>query len=243
MTRFKHCLFAAAIIMLAGISLCPRPANALISLETTRPGFGLGLSDQVNWNWIASPGSFFSSGATFGSGGPNYGVGGIMGHVSLAADNGQIRGEHYDWSGNFAVSDYILYTGTGAGPITLTFNNPVSHVGAQIMSASYGAFTGQITAYNGATVLGTYTEIGNSSSAGNNSAIYLGVGDSTAEITKVVYSIISCTLNCERFALNTLSVNKIETAVVDTPEPSTIVLMAAGLIAMAFFNVRRVCTS
>ncbi len=169
---------AAAAAMFAFVA----PAAAQISLETSRPGH----SDQVNWNWIGSPPWFFASGAQFGSGGPNYGSGGVLGHVSLATDSGEILEQGYDFFGNFAYTDYVLYTGTGSGPITLTFTNPVSHVGGQIMSAAHGAFTGRIDAYNGNTLLGSFTEVGTSNSNGDNSAIYLGVADNAAEITKVV---------------------------------------------------------
>jgi len=70
----------------------------------------------------------------------------------------------YDgWFGNFAPGDNLLWTatplGAGAGPITLGFSSAVSGAGLQVQTDIYMAFTATIDAYDGATLLGSFTEM------------------------------------------------------------------------------------
>src|SRR5262249_32538144 len=51
------------------------------------------------------------------------------------------------------------------------------------------SFTAQIQAFHGNQLLGTFSENGPLTTSADNSAIFLGVADTAAEITSVVYSI------------------------------------------------------
>ncbi len=115
------------------------------------------------------------------------------------------------WTGGtgFTAGHSLLWTSDagngGSGPVTLTFSKSVAGAGALIQADLPGAFTAQLQAYNGSTLLATYTQA--SDTAGD--AVYLGIVDSTgANISKVVYSLTACKSICNDFGLDTVAVNK-----------------------------------
>jgi len=143
----------------------------------------------------------------------------------------------YDgWNGNFAPGANLLWTGYNGslGPLTLGFSSPVSGAGLQIMSDYYGAFTAEIDAYNGATLLGTFTEAGVSNGNADNSAIFIGINDlSGPNITSIVIS-ESDAIRPGDFAVNQLSL--LTTSTTSTPEPSSVgmaLLLGLGVIGAA----------
>lgn len=106
------------------------------------------------------------------------------------------------WRGNFTGGDNILWTNGNPGPITITFANPVFVAFTQIQRASFGDFTANLTAYDVSNnSLGTFSLTGSSTSGADNSAIFIGVKDSTASIAKLTFSV----LGNEGFAINQLS--------------------------------------
>ncbi len=100
------------------------------------------------------------------------------------------------WYGNFAPGEIILWTSgsydpsnggwKANGPLTLSFNAPQRGVGFRIMADEFGAFTATLCAYdsNGA-LLQCVPFNGNGSSAADGSAIFIGLYDDAAEISKV----------------------------------------------------------
>lgn len=114
------------------------------------------------------------------------------------------------WPGNFAPGDNLLWVQFGGNPdnLVLTFSTPVSGAGMQIQSnpnTSLGPFTATIQAFNGTTLLGSFTENGNSNGAADNSAIFIGVLSSTANITSLVLSTTNPPGTPPDFAVNKLS--------------------------------------
>jgi hypothetical protein len=114
------------------------------------------------------------------------------------------------WIGNgFPAADTVLWTSDagagGNGPVTVKFPSGVAGAGALIQADTPGKFTAEIQAYNGTTLLGTFTAISNS----NGDATYIGVNDQTgSNITSIVLSLTSCSGLCTDFAVDTLNINQ-----------------------------------
>jgi hypothetical protein len=124
---------------------------------------------------------------------------------------------------NFASGDFILLTGLkpgtfpalgNPGPLTITFDRPVSAVGTQIAVDDEFTFTAFISAYDlSNNLLGNFSIAGTSSLALDNSARFLGVSSDIANISKIVYS---SDKNNRAFGINALSIAQ------PVPEPLTI---------------------
>ncbi|MGH7840627.1 MAG: hypothetical protein ACREQT_03815 [Candidatus Binataceae bacterium] len=118
----------------------------------------------------------------------------------------------------FACRDTLVWTAdvgnSGNGPLTLNFGSPISGAGALIQADGPSQFTAEITAFNGGSPLGSFTQTSDS----NGDATYLGVQDNSgANITSVEFQLTSCQGDCTDFAIGTLSLNDSGDA---TPTPS-----------------------
>lgn len=91
--------------------------------------------------------------------------------------------------------------------ITITFKTPLKSVGAQVASNEYGPHVAQIQALNHNEVLGTFTESGNSTDLADGSAIFLGVQDTKAEITQIVYTVTNNNGSPGTVVINCLSIS------------------------------------
>jgi hypothetical protein len=83
--------------------------------------------------------------------------------------------------------------------------------------------------------LGTFTEDGTVTTSNDNSAIFLGVADTTEDITSIVYSLTAAPGDLTDFAINRVSI----VPVAATPLPAALLLFAAGLGLMAWFAWRK----
>ena len=140
------------------------------------------------------------------------------------------------WRGNFSPGDHVLYT-NGHGPLTLTFDNGYSDVGAYIQTLATGNFTAELKIYNGTTGLDTLTVHGVSNNHNDGTAVFLGAKDLTVNnITQAVFSITvgPSLANLRAFAIDGLYLSS------TVPEPGTLVLLGSGLIGLAGFARRRV---
>jgi hypothetical protein len=112
------------------------------------------------------------------------------------------------WNGNFTPGDNLLSTNSTGGPITITFTNPVHGALTQIQRNAFGNFTANLTAYGvNNNTLGTFSLAGLSTSNADNSAIFIGVKDSTASIAKLTFSVPGSVPGNEYFSINRFYVN------------------------------------
>ncbi|MGH7867165.1 MAG: hypothetical protein ACREP9_05920, partial [Candidatus Dormibacteraceae bacterium] len=205
----KRTLVMLAACMFAALSFAMADN---VQLVTTRPTG----TDAVNWGQLGTPGTMF--GSPFAATSTNGVV--ITGNYALPG-GGEVVQEGFNWLGNFNVGDNIIWTTTspGNGPLSLSSSTGLSEIGGQIQADFYGNFTAQIQAWNGSTLLGTFTEDGVSNGNEDGSAIFLGVQDLTgANITTIDYSLTSCVLDCTDFAVNQLSL--VAGGTTGTPEPA-----------------------
>jgi hypothetical protein len=170
----------------------------------------LNAGDSVAWSKLGSDGTMLSSSFDANS------IGSIAVTGALAASGSLVSvvcpASQCSWgspgSGGFSAADTVIWTSDtgngGTGPLTLAFGAPVKGVGAFIQADGPSKFTAQIQAFNGGTMLKSFTA---SSDAGGD-AVFLGVLDNTAaNITSVVYSLTACTGTCTDFAIDTLFIN------------------------------------
>lgn len=84
-----------------------------------------------------------------------------------------------DWPGNFAPGEAILWTDNQDphdGPLRIKFQEPVSAAGAQVQILGKGPFTAVLTVYDSSgQLVAELMQKGQSTSAGDDSAIFMGV--------------------------------------------------------------------
>lgn len=187
-----------------------RAADTLLQVSTQ---VGQGANDFVKWSQFGADETLL--GASFGA----TSVGLLPVTVALGGANSVVSvvcvASPCSWTGSglatFTAGDSLLWTSdagnSGNGPVTLTFVSGVTGAGAMIQANAPGAFTAQIQAFNGVTLLGAFTV---NSLAG--AAVYIGIQDQTgANITKIVFSLTACgpldLSGCTDFAIDTVNLN------------------------------------
>jgi hypothetical protein len=212
-------LAAFVLVALTGIFL-PSPSAAALTLVTSRGA--LAGNDFIDWGVLGVEYTGVPSGTTALSNSSA-----ITATISNAGGFTRYN-QSSGWSGNFAPGDKLIYNNLD-GPMTIDFSTALFGAGAQIQRAYFGGFIGFIEAFDATnTSLGSFTLAGVSSYAADNSAIFLGVMDTTADIARIVFDVSSPDGLPTAFAINQLDLKT--TAV---PLPGTLVLLGSGLAGLA----------
>ncbi len=204
-------VLSIVFVAVFGAFLFSPAASAAVTKIVNRSS--LGANDFVDWSQLGEAVNFVQSGSAVTS---NLGLPGSIWNFSSSAEHAFRRVDqgYGGWRGNFEDEAPLLFTNYSAGPIVIDFDTPVYGVGAQIqshvgISTSDGwAFTAYLKVYGAddTTVLATYSEEGVSNNYSDDTAIFLGAVDTSAEIGKIEYYIsLSGSLD-QSFAINYLSV-------------------------------------
>ena len=223
------------------VSMCLIGGTAFAApILVTNPG-ALGANDSVNWAQKGLDGT--SLGASFTA----TSIGGVTVGASLTGPNSTISvvcpAISCSWDsgggGGFNAGDSLIWTANGTpnpdgspganGPLTLSFS-PVLGAGLFIQADAPGQFNAVIAAFNGAAFIGSF--VAPSDFSGD--PIFLGVLDSSSDITQIMVNLVSCSPNLgpcnnQDFAVDSLNLN----TTTPTPEPSTLsLLLVAGIPAI-----------
>lgn len=217
--------------MLAAVAALTLSAPALAVSVVTTPG-ALGATDFIDWAQI---GGDFSAVATPVAVSTD---GGGSATVTSAGGSVSRMTQGASWGGNFTPGDALLWTFSLGPDLTISFASPVAGAGAQWQANFFGAFGANLAAFDAAdTLLGTVTLDGNSTFAGDGSAIFLGVLSPSTNISKIVLTLDYASSFPNDFAINRLLLTDTPGGVI--PEPGTWAMLIAGFGMVGFMARRR----
>jgi len=244
MTESKRTLQILGCVALVLIVASVAQAGTITQVTTPFTG-----SDSFNWSVIGGPGaSVTSSGSTF------YESTSLTDTVAVTFSdgaNGIVYQDNGDYTGGYPVISYLLSTddvlsshnSPQTDTLTLHFSTSISEFGVYLQSYDYNdPFNGTITTNSGA----TFTVDQTTGGAGNQ--IFLGVQSTSSDISSITFSMTQTAAGGtpDYFVIgpaqfdSTGSGTPITTPTSATPEPSTMVMMAGGLAALAWKARKRV---
>ncbi|MBN9420577.1 MAG: hypothetical protein J0I12_34345 [Candidatus Eremiobacteraeota bacterium] len=203
-------LFLTTALLTAWSCLTAHAVPVVVTSRAAQAG-----NDSLLWTDLGSPGSSVASGTTALSAN-GLGVTVSNSNSSSFELRVQIPTAFSSWSGNFTPGDPVLWNSPSSGengPTTLSFAAPVLGVGFNIMADFYGAFTGQVEAFDALNnSLGIFAYSGTSNGDSDGSAVYFGLQDTSASISRIVITGLTASSVPNDFAINQLSLNTLATA-------------------------------
>ena len=220
MTGFRRRLTGAVAVLtvLAGAVQRTTAGEMLVTSATA-----LAPNDSIDWGQLGPDSTSLPSSIKVAS------AGGLAARVSTTDPTGLVRvDEGGSWTGNFTAGEHLINNNQFSfSPLKIAFASPVTGAGAQIQLDDSGPFTATVEAFSGTKSLGMFTEDGISTSLEDASAIFIGVLDSSAEITSIIFGIDNPPSFGGDFAVNSLWINASSTV----PEPSSLLLAAIAVPA------------
>jgi hypothetical protein len=230
------CRLGSALAV-TGFLFASLPAHAVVSQVSTRAA--LGGTDTLSWGQLG-PDSTDPLTVPISS---------VTTALALTANVSNSTGDLFrfdeggansGYAGSFSVGDELLSTFLSAGPLVINFASPVARVGAQIQSLDTApplspglAFTGWMEAFDTLNVsLGSFSVLGSSDMLQNNTAPFLGIVSTAANISSVHFH-VSGTPNLD-FSINTVSLS-----VTPVPEPSAWLAALMGAVFLSGLAYRR----
>jgi hypothetical protein len=192
MNTYLKKTLAAAVLAVAGAAL---PTFAGIS-QVTSPS-NLLANSTVSIGSLGSSGTIIASGstATTSSGSS----------VTFTAGSSLYSMEQsLNWTGNFSPGDDLVYS-WGNTSITINPSELVQGAGLQIQSGTLGTYYAQLSAIDSAgNTLGSVIGTGTSTTAGDGSALYLGLSSTAYDIDKLVVQLLSPTPKLGKFSIGNI---------------------------------------
>jgi hypothetical protein len=206
-------------------------AGAMAAIGVPAHGGGITLitnpsdlmaNDSIDWGQLGPDNTLLASSV------PVKSAGGLAATATTGDPTGLLRADEGGvvWFGNFTIGDHLL-TSNQANyfPLTIAFGSPIFGAGTNIQLDAPGPFTATIEAFAGNKSLGMFTEDGVSNNNEDGSAIFIGVKDTTDEITSVVLGILNPPAISSDFAINSLEINASS-----VPEPPTLLTSLSSLL-------------
>lgn len=221
MSRFVRQTMAAAAVLLASV-LTIGTSHATLIQVASRSALGANL--EINWNIFGPAGTSLSCFCSAQTGGFT---------VSLNSSSGTVNRSDEGvppYKGNFALGDALVSQPFISDEMTVGFtNNPVSAVGTQIQPLDFfGAFTGFMTVLIDDGANQTFSVAGDSTAAEDNSAPFLGVVSTSADIIGLqFYADIG---NPNFPAAGNVAINQLDVRAV--PEPSAALILATATLLL-----------
>ena len=183
---------AAAVLAVAGSTL---PAFASIT-QVTSPS-NLLANSTVSIGSLGSSGTIIASGSTATTSSGT--------SVTFTAASSLFSMEQsLNWTGNFSPGEDLIYS-WGNTSITINPSELVQGAGLQIQSGTLGTYYAQLSAIDSAgNTLGSVIGTGTSTTAGDGSALYLGLSSTGYDIDKLVVQLLSPTSKLGKFSIGNI---------------------------------------
>jgi hypothetical protein len=224
--RFAHLLIALTLCA------CAAAVQAVPFQVFSRAA--LGGNEFFDWAGIATvgPGDDVLPGTTLQSSG-----GTVQAMIGSTPVGRSFQGT--TWNGNFAPGDAVLSLRSSAGILAIVFDVPVRGFGTQIQGGNaFGPFTATVDIHdvNSTICFACFSVTGNSTSAGDNSAVFIGALDTAFSIARVDFRITSdssgSTPGGALVGINRLDIVTPAATGGQASEPAPLALLALALLVL-----------